>query len=173
MKEGQVVDSLKARFEFMEEAGYFRLKNVKRRQGDEYFKVEFDCLCGCNKLLRVTTASYSNLRRHVARKHSEMWEEFKAAWESKRSITNVEVEYYTFFALRFTYPSTSIRFKKLEGMGGRRSISHLNDNVEWTEERFRALKDRFQFLEDGNFFQFRDELDLICGKILSRPKGNV
>ena len=78
----------------------------------------------------MTTASYSNLRRHVARKHPEMWEEFKVSWESKR-------------------------FKKLEGMGGRRSISHLNDTVEWTEDRFRALKERFQFLEDGNFFQFR------------------
>ena len=97
--------------------------------------MEFDCLCGCNKLLRVTTASYSNLRRHVARKHPEMWEEFKVCWESKR-------------------------FKKLEGMGGRRSISHLNDSVEWTEDRFRALKERFQFLEDGNFFQFRYALDL-------------
>ena len=42
MKGGQVVDSLKARFEFMEEAGYFRLKHVKRRQGDEYFKVSLE-----------------------------------------------------------------------------------------------------------------------------------
>ena len=83
----------------------------------------------------MTTASYSNLRRHVARKHPEMWEEFKVSWESKR-------------------------FKKLEGMGGRRSISHLNDTVEWTEDRFRALKERFQFLEDGNFFQFRYDVDI-------------
>ena len=33
------MESLKARFEFMEEQGYFRLRHVKRRQGDEYFKV--------------------------------------------------------------------------------------------------------------------------------------
>ena len=39
MAGGQVVESLKARFEFMEEAGYFKLRHVKRRQGDEYFKV--------------------------------------------------------------------------------------------------------------------------------------
>ena len=74
----------------------------------------------------------------MARKHPEMWEEFKVSWESKR-------------------------FKKLEGMGGRRSISHLNDTVEWTEDRFRALKERFQFLEDGNFFQFRYVVDQNSG----------
>ena len=39
LQEGPVVESLKARFEFMEEQGYFRLRHVKRRQGDEYFKV--------------------------------------------------------------------------------------------------------------------------------------
>ena len=111
-------------------------------------KVEFDCLCGCNKLLRVTTASYSNLRRHVARKHPEMWEEFKVSWESKR-------------------------FKKLEGMGGRRSISHLNDTVEWTEDRFRALKERFQFLEDGNFFQFRYAIDRKHGSLATLLLSNV
>ena len=77
----------------------------------------------------------------MARKHPEMWEEFKVSWESKR-------------------------FKKLEGMGGRRSISHLNDTVEWTEDRFRALKERFQFLEDGNFFQFRYAL-MSCSYVIS------
>ena len=71
LQEGPVVESLKARFEFMEEQGYFRLRHVKRRQGDEYFKVSvvllwsfLVCLAGVwtMETLRYTIKSLNTLQ---------------------------------------------------------------------------------------------------------------
>ena len=69
---------LQDRFQFLAQR-FYKFKAAKPKKGTKDVGVEFKCV-QCGKDIHCSTASYSNLRRHINLKHSCIINEYDSLW---------------------------------------------------------------------------------------------
>ena len=74
---------LQDRFSFLKEK-FYKFISAIPKVGNKDFIVEFHCI-KCGKDIRCSTASYSNLRRHINIKHSSVIKEYDNLWARNKT----------------------------------------------------------------------------------------
>ena len=84
----EIFEKMRQRFQFLEDE-FFKLKSAKAKKGKSDIALEFKCVkCGSNQSL--STTSFSNLRRHVERKHPPVFKQYVKLWENNKRKADEE-----------------------------------------------------------------------------------
>ena len=122
---------LKDKFQFLKER-FYKLKAAKPKTGTKDFNLEFKCI-QCGKDIHCSTASYSNLRRHINLKHSCLVGEYDTLWERSKRKRSHEDEDDT------AGPSSSKQSKIGNFFGGTKVLASQGSSVVTQENLDEAI----------------------------------